>query len=256
MYKIGYRIKLPADENIQKIFLSRYSTLFNTFELKITNDILCASSMENIIYSTKFFNINNYSFHLFKDVFYNDEAYSKTMELLLLLSRLNYKQNLILVTHCLEDNLLNIDLINELFKFNNYTFCIENIEVYEELFEYLEKLKSLVERLNCYICLDIGHLLFSAKKCNIKPSDVIEYISLDSWWKQKIKEIHLHDFNNQKCHLNIGTGELNFQDITPILNDNIPIILETRIKDLSKDGIEEFKYTKERLIKYGNKGNF
>lgn len=256
MYKIGYRIKLPKDEKMQELFLSRYSTLFNTFELKITNDILCASSIENIVYLTNMFNIENYSFHLFKNAFYSDEVYSKTSELLMLLSRLNSKQNLILVTHCLEDKLLNIDLINELLKFNNYIFCIENIEVYEGLFEYLEKLKGLVERLNCYVCLDIGHLFFSATRCNEKISDVIKYISLDPWWKRKIKEIHLHDFNYQRCHLNIGTGEIDLNDIMPILNDKVPIILETKIKDLSKDGIEEFEYTKERLIEYGNTGNF
>lgn len=39
MYKIGYRIKLPKDEKMQELFLSRYSTLFNTFELKITHFI-------------------------------------------------------------------------------------------------------------------------------------------------------------------------------------------------------------------------
>lgn len=256
MYKIGYRIKLPADMELQKMFLSQYSTLFDTFELKITNDILCASCIENIMYSIRLFNIKNYSFHLFKDSFYNIESYSKTKHFIMQLSKMKLKQNAVLVTHYMGNNLLNKDFINELLKTNTYCFCIENIEVYDDLFEYLEELKTFVNELNCYVCLDIGHLLFSAKRCNINSNEVIEYISSDCWWKTRIKEIHLHDFNDQKCHLNIGTGELDFYDIIALISEKLPIILETKIKDLSKEGIEELQYTKERLIKYGNTGNF
>lgn len=247
MYKIGYRIKLPAQSEMQEAFIARYSTLFDTFELKVTDDILCANSIENIISLTNSYNIPNYSFHLFKDAMYNEQSFSKTIEFLSYLSKSRLNYNTALVTHYISDDMLNISRLSSLTSLENACLCIENIEVFEELFEYLESLKATAILLGCNVCLDIGHLCFSAVRCNIAILQVIEYLENDYWWKSNIKEIHLHDYNSEKCHLNIGKGFLNFSYFKSFLRYEWPIILETKINDLSKEGIEELEFTKEGL---------
>lgn len=247
MYKIGYRIKLPAQKDMQEAFLARYSTLYNTFELKVNDDILCADCVESIISLTQAYNIPYYSFHLLKDVMYDEQSFAKTIEFLSYLSNCEVKSNIALVTHYISDDTLDISKLISLTAFENTCLCIENIEVFECLFEYLDALKKMVILLNCNVCLDIGHLFFSAVRCNIPIMQLINFLDKDIWWKSHIREIHLHDYNSEKCHLNIGKGLLDFSYLKSFLRENWPIILETKINDLSKDGIIELKYTKEGL---------
>lgn len=248
MYKIGYRIKLHSQKELQEEFLARYSTLFDTFELKVTNDILCADCMENIINLTETLNIPHYSFHLFKDAMYNEQSLLKTIDLYSSIFNCKRKENLVLVTHYISNDFLDFSNIKLLTYLPNAYLCLENVEVYEGLFEYLENLKCAAIRLKCEICLDFGHLFFSAQKCNISLSIIMEYLEEDIWWKMHIKEIHLHDYNSEKCHLNIGQGFLDLKLVSAFVKDEWPIILETKISDLSTEGCLELKNTKEGLM--------
>ena len=108
--------------------------------------------------------------------------------------------------------------------------------------------------LNAKVCLDLGHLLFSIFKCGENEPQILGMIANDISWINNIVEFHLHDFDSQKCHLNICKGNMNFELIAPFINtfSSIPIILETTIEDLSVQGVTEVKFVKEVLNKYDN----
>ena len=53
MRNIGYRIRLPTELNEQKEFIIRYSCYFNTFEVKVKDNIICKSCINNIVMLAK-----------------------------------------------------------------------------------------------------------------------------------------------------------------------------------------------------------
>ena len=100
------------------------------------------------------------------------------------------------------------------------------------------------------VCLDIGHLFYSALKSEVPLQHLIEYFAGDDWWRTNVIEFHLHDYNEERCHLNLGSGLMNWEVLRKFLklfDDTCPIIIETTVEDLSVQGIQEVEFLKERI---------
>ena len=242
MHNIGYRIRLPSEPNLCENFIKRYSEYFKTFELKVSEEILCDSILQNIIYCTEKYGISFWSFHVFKDALYNEESYYKTTKFCELLEKQKTFFKFSLITHFVDDSYYFIPKMQG----NNYEIVLENVEVESGIIEYMTALKQFAIKYNVKICLDLGHLLYSSKNCNI---NILEWLLQDEWWINNIVEFHIHDYNSQKCHLNIGTGLLKYQKIDLFLqNFKQPfLIIETKIHDLSSEGVSEKQLLEEML---------
>ena len=254
MYNLGYRVKPNLDLIID--FIKRYTAYFNTMEIKITGEMLHASCMEHIIKQSKQMGIDFLSFHIPKKTFYLENEYNSTYAFLNLV---NVFCGNTLVTHFYSDIEYVETYVATICRQSiekNAKLAVENIEIEIDIFSYLNQMKSFVMQWNLDVCLDIGHLLYSANKCNVNIKDLINYFKNDNWWMEHIIEIHIHDFDNIKCHINIGNGIANFDDVKCLLmcfKPDCTIIIETTIQDLSIQGIKEVKNLKERIS--GNADN-
>lgn len=242
MHNIGYRIRLPSEQTLCENFIKRYSEYFKTFELKVSDDILCDSILQNIIHCTEKYNIDLWSFHIFKDALYNQESYYKTIKFCELLEKQQSISKYLLITHFINDSCSFVPNLEG----NNYAIVLENVEVESDVIEYMTSLKQFAIKYNVKICLDLGHLLYSSQNCNI---NILEWLLQDEWWINNIVEFHIHDYNSQKCHLNIGTGCLKTQKIDLFLRafKQASLIIETKIHDLSSDGVKEKQILEEML---------
>lgn len=257
MRNIGYRIRLPTELNEQKEFISRYSCYFNTFEVKVKDNIICKSCINNIVMLAKKYLITVPSFHIIKDALYNQISLEKSKIFIKNLKEVESDLPIVLVTHYLPKKVYNSEFSKEINN-SNFILALENIEVNEDILDYLDGLKYTATILGAKVCLDIGHLLFSIYKCKENETQILGKIANDTWWKENVVEIHLHDFDLQGCHLNIGKGNIDFRLIAPFINifPDVSIILETTIDDLSVQGIAEVEMLIEVLAKYDNMRNF
>lgn len=135
------------------------------------------------------------------------------------------------------------------------TLLLENIV--EGSIEYLNKIDELLYNLNnnnvenIKFCLDVGHLFFGCYKIGIEQSKILEELKKCKNIVLNIKEIHLHDFNDQTDHLNIGKGMLNFIEIRNFIlkNEiNCPVIIESTMKDPNNDGCAQIKLVSQILF--------
>ena len=248
MRNFGYRVKI--NPNFLTEFFTFYKKCLNSLEIKLTNDMLHAPCMEHIIRISTAYEFEHLSFHAPKKAFYTESDYN--LSLLFLNSNNEFSGN-IFVTHFYSDIPYKTDYITSIVKnakTQNVKVAVENVEVKINLFDYLTQLKNFVTQYNTKVCLDIGHLLYSANKCNIQNEELISFFQNDIWWFENVVEIHMHDFNNVECHLNIGNGITNFDDIIHLLaifKASCPIILETTVSDLSTQGVHEILTLKERI---------
>lgn len=250
MRNFGYRVKINPNSLTE--FFTFYKKYLNSLEIKLTNDMLYAPCMEHIIKISASYEFQHLSFHAPKKAFYMESDYN--LFLLFLNSNNEFNGN-ILVTHFYSDIPYEKFYATSIVKKaqeKNVRVAIENVEIKNNLFTYLTQLKNFTAQYNAKICLDMGHLLYSANKCNIQSKELIDFFKNDIWWFENVIEIHMHDFNNVECHLNIGEGITNFDDITHLLaifEASCPIILETTISDLSTQGLHEILTLKERIHK-------
>lgn len=248
MRDYGYRVKISP--NFLTDFFAFYKKHLNSLEIKLTNDMLHTSCMEHIIEASRAYEFAHLSFHAPKKAFYMEEDYN--LFLYLLNSNNEFNKN-IFVTHFYLNIPYKIDYITSLVKKaddKKVKIAVENVEMEDGLFNYLTQLKKFATQYNTKVCIDVGHLLYSSNKCNIQNRDLILFFEKDKWWFENIIEIHMHDFNNINCHLNIGNGITNFDDVTHLLatfKKSCPIILETTVNDLSTQGVYEILTLKERI---------
>ena len=100
--------------------------------------------------------------------------------------------------------------------------------------------------------MDLGYLFYSITKSNIPAELVVEYFKKDSWWKENIVEIHVHDYTLVGCHRNIGEGLLykniwHVRNLIDYVNDTVPIFFETTIQDIETQGVVEVREFFNRL---------
>lgn len=248
MRKIGYRVK-PQSQYL-KDFIAKYVLYFDTMEIKIHDDMLHTSCVEHIIHSSYDAGIMNLSFHIPKKALYDKEHFDNTITFL---NKFSPFSNNVLVTHFypnMENDNMYIEEIISRIKPEKVILTIENVEVFEDLMTYLTCMKEFASHWNLMICLDIGHLMYSAIQCNISLQNVVRYFSEDLWWKEHVVEIHMHETNELSCHLNIGCGIIDYSIICQLFkyfNDSCPIILETTIEDLSVQGVSEVQKLREEI---------
>ena len=87
--------------------------------------------------------------------------------------------------------------------------CVENMPVIESLlFQDLKELHSLLEKINAYMTLDVGH----AHNSGFSPEEMVQY--------PLIRHIHLSDNDGTWDHHNaLGTGNIDFSSLFKGLND-------------------------------------
>lgn len=250
--KIGFRIKFK-DNNLEEM-IREYSLLFKRYEVKITKSFYSEEYLKSFIILSRKYLKNNFSFHLEKNLFSDNESLEKTKKLFNVLGYMNFKG--LLVTHMPEYiELSRCEFILECLSRNLPNGCIlllENV-VCDDNMEYLKKIDELFEMIskkkitNVKICLDFGHLLFSFNKSGINQYDALDILKNSKNIINNIREIHLHDFNAQTDHLQLKKGIVDFSNLSVFLNKNkikCPIILEVNVFKPENDGVQQINVVK------------
>lgn len=114
----------------------------------------------------------------------------------------------------------------------------------------IEEIQYIMDRCGCSFCLDIGHAICSANSHGFKP-----YTYIRDFMNLVPSCVHISDINiNTEIdeHLNFGSGKLDFNRIINILDDHVPIVIETNKK--SKVNLDDFAADANYLKKIFNKG--
>ena len=248
MSNIGYCVR-PKLENLG-MFTVQYGKFFDTMEVKLTEELLLKAQMGMFADFCSEHGIKFLSYHLPEDALKSEEACSKSCDFMM---TLRPKQVNTLVTH-FYGNSFDADklafAISNTAKGNGLRIAIENVEFRKPLIPYLKALKEFAIQNDFLVCLDIGHLFYSALASKTNAKEVMGYLITDDWWKERVCEIHIHDYNYRRSHLNIGKGRLGTDAAKTLLQhfcDTCPIILQTTVDDLSVQGVEEAKYLRERM---------
>lgn len=101
----------------------------------------------------------------------------------------------------------------------NVMILFENVKIEKYT---LEAVKIISNFENLYFTLDLGH---NIRYGNIAKNEFLKY-------KNKIKHIHLHDFDGTKDHQELFTGILNVEDeLKFCLENNLDIVIEVKRKE-------------------------
>lgn len=253
MRNIGYRIRIKREWVVE--FVTKYATLFNALEVKLSDE-----NMQDL-YPTDFVNFCNMrgvgkvSFHLPKHCFKSESECAKICDFIM---DIKPATDAVLVTHFYERSVEAENFafaVSKVAEEKRLTVAIENVEMRGNVLDYLDALKEFAIENKFKVCLDIPHLFISAHALEISQRDIFEYLKADEWWKENIVEFHLHDFNANRCHMNIGEGLLDFEVLRELLeyfDESTPIIIETTIQDLGIQGVAEVNYflgrTKQKWV--------
>lgn len=252
---IGFRLKFDNmfPEDMSKM-LGEYLELFSSFEIKLTIDLLSSGNIKKLLNICKGYPQDSYSIHLLKNLLENLNEYKYSIDFFNILKKYDLK-NIRLVTHFPLNNangiLAKIIEISSLIS-NNILLLENNLKEYENL-KYLDKIEQVLYSLeskkisNVGFCLDIGHLMFGAFEEGISEEDVFKYVSQKEILLNKTKDIHLHDFDITKDHLLLGQGKLNLNLLSNFISNhlkNVPVIVETNIKNPKIDGIKQVEISK------------
>ena len=107
-------------------------------------------------------------------------------------------------------------VLNELAKKNNISINFENTKIHKFTYKATEIINQY-EYLG--YTLDIGH--------NEKNGNKAYPMFLES---NKIRHIHLHDFDGKSDHLTLGQGIINLEKYKNVLNDNY-IVIEIKVQE-------------------------
>ena len=258
---VGFRIKMPSNDYMEsEKFINYYSTLFRNCEIKVTKEFNSKEYTIKILNLTRELFDNFVSFHLSKNILTGDNEIKTSDKILIsTLEDLNIKT--LLITHfpvCLQLNSINLYVrrANSLLKKTSSTILFENCTC-EDYKTYLSSFDIFIEKLKSNnlkdfgTCIDFGHLFYCFNKCNISQSSAIMYLEKFSNIIDSVKEIHIHDFNNQKDHLTIGNGMIGLELIHYFLaknNINCPIIIETNVNIPEEDGLNQVMACKRKLV--------
>jgi sugar phosphate isomerase/epimerase len=115
--------------------------------------------------------------------------------------------------------------------------CVENMPVIESLlFQDLNELNSLLNEIDAYMTLDVGH----ANNSGFKAEDMVQF--------PLIKHVHLSDNDGTWDHHNaLGTGIIDFETLFKGLkNVNYDGILVVEVKD-PQDVVKSLEYIKKMV---------
>ena len=257
MRNIGYRVRIRKEWVVE--FINKYATFFNIVEVKLDGEIMQDLYASDFVDFCNMRGIKRVSFHLPKRAFKDENECARICDFMM---DMKLATDAILVTHFYENSVEAENYafaISKMAKDKALTVAVENVEIRPNLFFditnpffYMDELKSFAVANNFKVCLDIAHLFFSASNAQISQEEMLEYLKRDEWWKENVVELHLHDFNAKKCHLNIGEGLLDFDVLRELLEyfgEECPVIIETTIQDLGIQGVAEVTNLLERVKK-------
>ena len=140
-----------------------------------------------------------------------------------------YKINYELYITRLKRNLIKVKKLCEKY---NVSLVLENIVSLDFIKNTIEDLEDTFS-----FTYDIGHDYTSGNSLN-------EYFSNNL---ENFKEMHFHDSTKSKCHLELGTGELDVRKIYDLVKNKINyIVIEVKSKN---DLINSIRYLKENYEK-------
>lgn len=101
----------------------------------------------------------------------------------------------------------------------------------------IDEIKLVIDTAECGFCLDFGHAICAANSLGVNVYDYCkDFLQLNP------NMYHLTDLNDinspYDSHLHLGTGQLNFDKILPMISDNKPVTFETNKN--SKENLDDF----------------
>jgi len=100
---------------------------------------------------------------------------------------------------------------------NNVTICFENVAGTKPYL--LDAFREVIKTPNVYLTLDIGH--------NARDNNLIEPLMMQ--YPEKIKHLHMHDFDGKLDHQELGTGNIDFKKYISFAKKNdLTVTIEVR----------------------------
>lgn len=205
---IPYCFPENMDSNLlnENNFTIHLSEKFDVGELNNSLREFYLSEIEKIIsFGTKF-NIHKYNLHLDPGIHFSlpDKKifiYQKYLDTYLTA----YKNS--------------CDKLSKLAHQYNATILFENVKIESYILKAIEIISNYD---NLFFTLDLGH---NIRYQNIAKKTLMQY-------KDKIKHIHLHDFNGSKDHQELFTGLLNIEEeLTFCKEHNLDVLIEVKRKE-------------------------
>ena len=239
---IGFR--LPR-HMIEKKLLKDYFKIFDFIEIKIGNSISDKEldSLINLLFEC--ISQEKVSIHLPKNSLYDLKEYETCIKIIKKIVKYKIKR-INLVVHFEFYNFIIINRILYLVSIlkDQENLLIENVCKFYENEKYISEMENVLKTVNSSklgVCMDFGHYLFGCLKEGIEQERAIDRLLKHTLLVKKINELHMHDFNQQRDHLTIGTGNMMMKLIfekMPI-NVSVPIVIESTVKDPNKDGLNQ-----------------
>lgn len=240
MNNIGFRVKLNDyinDKYKLEYFLDLYFSKYNIMEIKVNNSLINSANLDYLL--SKLDN-KDVSYHISKSFLKEPTENDR-----ILIEALSGSERYCLITH-IPDNIdsYRLDHINSNLPKNIKILC-ENPNYFESqiYIDYIIDFYKIIEKYDSIRgCLDLGHLFYNQLKTNNKNylERLLKYIKFNC-----IDEYHIHDFDINGDHKQIGKGLLDIEYINHkighLLYDS-RIILETNIDDEElEQGVKQIK---------------
>ena len=111
------------------------------------------------------------------------------------------------------------DILSKIASKYNATILFENVKIESYTLKAIEVISNYE---NLFFTLDLGH---NIRYGNIAKEEFLKY-------ENKIKHIHLHDFNGSKDHQELFTGLLNTKEELAFCNKhNLDVLIEVKRKE-------------------------
>lgn len=239
---IGFRV---PSKMITTSFLQEYFNRFDFIEVKVDK----SENIELALSILKKEYLGRFSIHLPKYTLYNENEYLLAIKIIEILKYINI-HSLNLVTHFYGFNqkmMRRIKMLEEQLPLNS---CLNIENVQHTNLKYWVELNLVMRKLNSNnigICLDIGHLLFSFSLMGVSQKKAIEYIKSKKAIMKKIKEYHIHDFNREKDHLTLNTGNMDMKLISELIRttEKRIVIIENNVVTPEIDGVNQVRIVEE-----------
>lgn len=239
--EIGFRIKINAlEENSFIQVMEEYYKRFKTCEIKVKGPIPI-STVKWYLEKINEISEGKFSVHLPKNMLKDENEEELSKWVFQILKQIEPKKEVMLVTHMpvnfKEKDIAKLEEISKQLP-NNCYLLLENIETSDNC-KYFKKIDEVMKKLkqkkikNIFICLDIGHLLYSANLEGKKQKIALNMLEANKNVIKNIKEIHIHDFNYKQAHLNLNNGMLELENVAKFLEENnikSKIIIESNIE--------------------------
>ncbi len=216
---IELNMDLPYNLEIDKIDLKKYNIEFTMhlsekLNVAYLNNYMRKNYLKEAIRQIKLGiknNIKKYNIHIDSGVYFT------------LPTKKFYLNEKYLKLYCKELN-KSCKTLNKLAKDNNIEINFENTKIHSFTYEAIK----IINKYECLgFTLDIGHNEKNGNKAYPDFKDT-----------NKIRHIHLHDFDGKSNHLEIGKGNINFNLYKDVIKNNC-VVIEVKLKDELENSIKK-----------------